>query len=111
MRLASLARLLPLLLLAACSGEAGGTCQLQQVADLPAVIKYGHVLVTGKLNGVDTLVTIDTGAARSVLSLQTMRALGLHRIEEAETRRFRRGGVVDSDDFAAQRSAGIAGET
>ncbi len=106
MQLASLA-----LLLAACSGEAAGTCQLQQVADLPVVIKHGHLMVTGKLNGVDTPLTIDTGAAQSVLSLQTMKALGLHRIEVAETRRTRIGGVVDSEDFADQRAAGVAGET
>ena len=74
------------------------------------LIERNHALVTGKLNGVDTKLTIDTGAARSVLSLQTMRALGLHRIEEAETRHTRRGGVVDSDDFAVQRGAGVAGE-
>ncbi len=111
MQLASLARLLPLLLLAACSGGAAGTCQLQQVADLPVVIRDNHVMVTGKLNGVDTQVMIDTGAARSALSLQTMKALGLHRIEEAETRRTRIGGVVDSDDFAEERAAGVAGET
>ncbi len=103
--------MLPLLLLAACSGGTPGTCQLQQVADLPVVVKRNHVLVTGKLNGVDTPLTIDTGATRSALSLQTMQALGLHRIEEAETRRTRRGGVVDSDDFAEQRAAGVAGET
>ena len=81
------------------------------MADLPAVIEHGHVMVTGKLNGVDTPLTIDTGATHSVLSLRTMKALGLHRIEEAETRRTRVGGVVDSDDFAEQRAAGVAGET
>ncbi len=103
-------RILPLLLLAACSDGTAGTCQLQKVADLPVVIKNGGMLVTGKLNGVDTQLTIDTGAGSSAVSAKTVKALGLHRIEEAETRHTRRGGVVTSEDFAVNRIAGVAGE-
>ncbi len=100
-------RLLPLLLLAACAGQAG-PCRLQPVADLPATLQGNRLEVVGKVDGADTKLVIDTGAERSVLTTATVAALRLPRSQRSVTRLRGIGGAVSNADVFAVLDLGSA---
>ena len=73
-------RLLPLLLLAACSAAPGiqpaGLCRMEMAADLPATTDRNRLQVAARVNGVDTPFVVDTGSERTLLTTGTVAALG-----------------------------------
>jgi tetratricopeptide (TPR) repeat protein/predicted aspartyl protease len=52
----------------AATGPARAQCELQKVAELPVTMVRSQPLVTVKINGVDIRMTIDSGAAFSMLT-------------------------------------------
>ena len=101
-------RLLPLLLLAACANAETGPCQMQAVADLPAVLDGNRLEVTGQVDGADIALLIDTGAERTVLTTATVAALQLPRSQRSATRLTGIGGAVSNADVFAELSLGKA---
>ncbi len=99
-------RLLPLLVLAACT-EAG-PCRLQPVADLPATLDGSRLVVAGEVNGAVVPLLIDTGAERTVLSTATVAALQLPRSQRSVTRLTGIGGAVSNADVFAVLGLGHA---
>jgi predicted aspartyl protease len=102
-------RLLPaLLLLAACSNADSGPCRLQPVADLAATLDNNRLEVTGQVNGADTVLLIDTGAERTLLTTATVNALQLPRSQRSVTRLIGVGGAVSNADAFADLQLGDA---
>lgn len=98
--------LLATLLLSACGIVPA--CRLEAVADLPATIEDNRLEVTGQVNGADIRLVVDTGAERSLLTTQTVAALGLPRSQRSGTRLVGVGGTVSNADVYAQLALGAA---
>ena len=96
------------LLLVACAHEAPGPCRLQPMAELPVSTDRNRLDVTGRINGTDTPLVIDTGAERTVMSAATAVALLLPRSKISATRLAGIAGTVSNADVFADMALGNA---
>ena len=97
---------LPVIVLAACSGEPAGPCRLQSVADLPATTQQNRLEIMARVDGAETRFLLDTGAERTVLAAATVASLRLPRSQHSTTRLAGIGGVVSNADAYASLQLG-----
>ncbi len=69
--------LLLALLVPACAAGPGGSCALQQVADLPLEVAFNVPLVTADINGRPASLVLDTGSDTTVLNRAAAERLGV----------------------------------
>ena len=101
-------RILLLLPMAACS-TASGPCRLRPVADLPVTLDANRLEVTGRVDGADATLLLDTGAETTVLTAATVAALQLPRSQHSASRLAGVGGVVANADVYADLDLGGVG--
>jgi predicted aspartyl protease len=85
-----------------------GPCRLQQVAQLAARLDTGRLEVTGRVNRVDTPLVVDTGAERTVLTMDTVNELLLARSRLSRSQLTGVSGSVDNADVFADLQLGDA---
>ena len=99
-------RLLLLIPLAACSAGASGPCRLRAVADLPVTLDGNRLETVGQVDGADARLLLDTGAQGTLLTTDTVAALGLPRSARTATRLQGVGGAVSNADAYADLTLG-----
>jgi predicted aspartyl protease len=82
---------------------------LQLVADLPVTLTRNGLEVTARVNRVDTQFVLDTGAERTVLTMDTVTSLLLARSKLTVTQLIGVGGAVSNADVFADLQLGTAG--
>lgn len=71
--------LAPILLLAPCLAWSADACEMTRLATVPLTLADGRILVDLEVNGRGATFQLDTGAARSVVTPEAVRRLGLAR--------------------------------
>jgi hypothetical protein len=85
-----------------CAQQSTDPCELQLVADLPVSLSRNLIEVPGRINRSDINLVIDTGAARTVLSTDTVKSFLLAHSQHSATQLAGIGGstVRNADVYA-----------
>jgi predicted aspartyl protease len=105
---ATMRALFLVLLPVACSHDAAGPCRLVSLADLPVALDHNRLDVNGRVNRSDAKLVIDTGAERTVLTTQAVRAFLLASSQLSATQLTGVGGSVSNADAYADLELGGA---